>query len=321
MSDTVENGTRRVVAGRSRIYYDGYWIRHYDPPTDSLAARKHLIEGLTRRTFHLTEAGINTPGEKLEMARDAWQRETDPARKRVNAAMLAGALFNRATDIFTALVDLVAKGVEIRNDNELMTRCGNYFQEALQLAGEVRHYSGHEGIDELWGEPLKAFTMPIDRFYESRYVKIAQTMREIDRVAASLIELLELLPAFRNVGALLLELATAARQECETMKSDPDIFQVWPRFVAASEAIETFEPIPLTGADESLRFLDGGKLLREGKDVITYLAGARVPMHKTTGAFLDGCKDYRSRLRMQCSNPDRTAEPTALSDAESGTAQ
>ena len=34
----------------------------------------------------------------------------DPARKRVNGAMLAGALFNRAADIFTTVVDLADKG-------------------------------------------------------------------------------------------------------------------------------------------------------------------------------------------------------------------
>ena len=32
-------------------------------------------------------------------------------------------------------------------------------------------------------EPLKAFLMPIRDFYQSRYIKIAQTMRDIDRVA------------------------------------------------------------------------------------------------------------------------------------------
>ncbi|MGC4093589.1 MAG: hypothetical protein QM756_37965 [Polyangiaceae bacterium] len=37
----------------------------------------------------------------------------------------------------------------------------------------VLHRSGEEGIDELWGEPFKAFAFPIEEFYKSRYIKIA----------------------------------------------------------------------------------------------------------------------------------------------------
>jgi hypothetical protein len=287
-----DNGTKRTIAGKSCIYYDGYWIRHYVPPEDTLMARKHLILGLTRRTFHLTEPGINTPGEKLEMARAAYEAETDSARKRVKAAMLAGALFNRATDIFTKLVDLVSKGVQINTDNELMVQCGKYFQEALSLARNVRHYSGHEGIDELWGEPLKAFTMPIDRFYESRYIKIAQTMQDIDRIAHRLVKLCAGEAAFEGVEPLILGLATAARLECETMKSDPVIFDVWPRFVTAAEALENFRPKPPKDAQASRRAAEITELLKEGKKVVTYLAGARVPMRKSTDAFLQKCDAY-----------------------------
>ena len=39
---------------------------------------------------------------------------------------------------------------------------------------------GEEGIDELWGEPFRAFSIPVEDFYESRYIKIGQIMRDID---------------------------------------------------------------------------------------------------------------------------------------------
>ena len=90
-----DNGTQKTVDGQRFIFYDGYWIRYYQPPADSLVARKNLIESLTRRTFHHTEHGINTPGHALEAARRAYEKQTDARQKRVNAAMLAGALFNR----------------------------------------------------------------------------------------------------------------------------------------------------------------------------------------------------------------------------------
>jgi len=297
-SQRPENGTLKTIKGVPSIYYDGYWIRYYEPPTDSLIARKKLIESLTRRTFHHTEPGINTPGENLELARKAYDREADPRKKRVNGAMLAGALFNRATDIFREVVELSAKGVQISDENELMRECAECFREALEIGKCVRHYSGEEGIDELWGEPFKAFTMPMDQFYHSRYIKIAQAMRAIDTVINKLKSIFTPRAEFAAAMPLLSELSDAAKREAETMRTDPDIFEVWPRYVAASDAIDDFQP----GVDDNeltdsvfRRIYDGVQLLRQGKNVITYLSGARVPMPKTTAEFLAKCDEYQAK--------------------------
>ena len=139
MSASIHNGSRKDINGRPHIYYDGYWIRYYAPPEETLAAKRDLLLSLTRRTFHHTEPGINTPGQKTEVARASYEAEQDPARKRVNAAMLAGALFNRATDIFTSIVDLESQGIEVHQDNELMRECSECFSEALELGKQVRH--------------------------------------------------------------------------------------------------------------------------------------------------------------------------------------
>ena len=64
--------------------------------------------------------------------------------------MLAGALFNRATDIFTNVVELAERGVFLSPTSDLMRKCGRCLKEALDLGEQVKHYSGHEGIDELW---------------------------------------------------------------------------------------------------------------------------------------------------------------------------
>jgi len=297
-SQRPENGTVKRVKGVTSIYYDGYWIRYYEPPADSLVARKRLIESLTRRTFHHTEPGINTPGENLELARAAYERETEPRKKRVNAAMLAGALFNRATDIFTEVVQLTTKGVQISQENELMRECAVCFEEALEIGKCVRHYSGEEGIDELWGEPFKAFTMPLEQFYQSRYIKIAQTMRAIDAIIDKLKGIFGRHPEFQALPELLEELCDAAKREAETMRSDEAIFEVWPRYVAAADALNEFQPGVDDGSlsdAEFRRIYDGMLLLRRGRDVITFLSGARVPMPKTTAEFLARCDDYQAR--------------------------
>ena len=293
---TPRNGTRRRIDGKECVFYDGYWIRYYPLPEESLAAKKQLIDQLTRRLFHHTELGINTPGDRLDLARAAYERETDPQRKRVCGAMLAGALFNRATDIFTTIVDLAEKGVETSHDNELMRVCEQCFFEALTLGKTVKHYSGQEGIDELWGEPLKAFSMSMADCYESRYAKIAQTMRDIDRIAGALDDLFGGDERLRGARPLLHAFAQAAKQVTETMRTDPATFDVWPEFVACGERLLDFRP-PAPGRENGegaqRRIEDGLRLLREGRDLLTYLAGARVPMPKSTGEFLDRCRRYR----------------------------
>ena len=180
MLQEVANGTIRQIDGLDRIYYDGYWIRYYDVPSN-LAYKKSLIDQLTRRVFHHVEPGINTPGNKLEEVRSKYESEANSSRKRVLAAMLAGALLNRGADILTRIVELEQIGVSIKPDNELLRECGLCFMGALEYGKYIRVKHGREGLEELWGEPFRAFTTPVERFLESRYIKIAQTMHEIDQ--------------------------------------------------------------------------------------------------------------------------------------------
>ncbi len=288
------NGARRSEDTIEYVFYDGYWIRYYAPLEDTLANRKRLIDSLTRRAFHHTEAGINTPGKSLDLARAAYESETDPQRKRVNAAMLAGALFNRATDLFTSIVDLGELGVQVSHSNELMRECSDCFQEALTLGKQVKHHSGCEGIDEVWGEPFKAFTMPVGDFYRSRFVKIAQSMRDIDLVADCMIEVFCGRALFAEIRELIVDYATAARQIAETMKKDPVIFHVWPNFVALGEQLDAFKPALAEDSDQMLRMrvAYGRDLIQEGRRLIGYIASARVPMPKSSQAYIEKCQRY-----------------------------
>ncbi|MCP4486701.1 MAG: hypothetical protein GY820_05180 [Gammaproteobacteria bacterium] len=296
MKDRIENGTRRVIHELEYIYYDGYWIRYYQPLEDSLANRKRLIDSLTRRAFHHTEAGINTPGSCLEQARADYEAQTNPQRKRVNAAMLAGALFNRATDLFTSIVDLAELGVKVSRSNELMRECSASFQEALELGRQVKHYSGCEGIDEIWGEPFKAFTMTPADFYQSRFIKIAQSKRDIDTISKCMIDTFCQSVLFADLHQSIVEFGEAAKNVSETMKADAIIFQVWPNLVALTEVLEDFHPKVCEDAEQLLhmRAAQGRALLQEGKRLIGYIAGARVPMPLSTRAYLKKCGQYEA---------------------------
>ncbi|MCB1958981.1 MAG: hypothetical protein KDE68_00380 [Rhodocyclaceae bacterium] len=306
MSEQPPEGTRSIINGRLRVQYGGFWIKVYDPPEDTLAAKKKLIEALTRRLFNHVEHGINIPGKRLDEARAAYENETNPELKRIKGGMLAGALFNRAADIFTKLVDLQAMGVDIEQDNPLMRQCGGCLQKALELGKLVNHLSGEEGIDELWGEPFRAFSIPIDAFYESRYIKIAQTMRDIDRLAHTLVETFADNPAFKHIGPLILLYADAARAKCETLRTDPGIFNIWPAFVVAGEKLSRFSPtLPARASRAQLRMAEEGlEVLCGGTDLVTYITRARVPMPLSTKQFIDRCNSYRERWSSRDCNPE-----------------
>ena len=299
MVEHIENGTRREIDGTTRVHYDGYWIKCYEPPADSLDAKRRLIEALTRRLFNHVEHGINIPGVRLDEARAHYDGETDPERKRVKGAMLAGALFNRAADIFTKAVELQALGVEIAPDDALMRQCGQCLTEALEFGRLVRHRGGDECIEEMWGEPFKAFSIPVEDFYESRYIKIAQTMRDIDRIAAALIEALGGCGMFPDAEPRLHELARTARIKCETLRTDPDIFDVWPDFVVAAERLQACEPrVPRqAGRAQARNATKGRRLVRDGITLVTHIVRARVSMPKSTEEFLHRCQRFANLYR------------------------
>jgi hypothetical protein len=290
-----ENGTIAEVDGRTCIQMDGYWIKYYEPPPESLAAKKALIEALTRRLFNHVEHGINIPGIRLAEARAAYERETDPERKRVNGAMLAGALFNRAATIFTKLVELQADGVEVEPDDALMHECGDYLLQALELGRLVRHRGGDEGIDELWGEPFKAFSQPIATFYQSRYLKIAQTMRDIDRITATLATTFEGSHQLPALKPLLEELGECAKRKCEILRTDPDVFSVWPAFVVTSEKLRNVQPrLPAAPTLAQIHEAqESNRILKAGTALIKHIVRARVPMPKSTRELIDQCDQFR----------------------------
>src|SRR5947207_10135594 len=123
-----------------------------------------------------------------------------------------------------------------------MRQCGEYLKEALELGKMVLHRSGEEGIDELWGEPFKAFAYPIEDFYESRYMKIAQTMRAIDLVGNELVATFGPLAMFAGIENEIREFVAVAKVKSETLQTDADIFDVWAAFVASSERLGCFRP-------------------------------------------------------------------------------
>ncbi len=290
----IRNGTKREIDGKPCVYYDGYWIRSYHLNNNSFADKKMMIDLLTRRVFHHVEQGINTPSNRLDEIRVIYEAEDDPARKRVKGAMLAGSLLNRGRHILTVIVELEEAGVKIESSNELLRECGRCFMEALELGKNIKLGDGGEGIDELWGEPFRVFTLPIEEFYESRYLKVAQTMSEIDQVAISTKSVICQFEKLTHIKIKLKELADTTKLACETIRNDPVIFDVWPRYIAAKEAYEDCMhdlsdykkegdyPLPLNAY----------RLVKEGGQLLVKLATLRVPIPNSVKDFTQRCNDF-----------------------------
>jgi hypothetical protein len=294
MTNEVENGTTQEIDGKSCVYYEGYWIRSYHLHQDSYADKKQMIDQLTRRVFHHVEQGINTPSNRLDEIRAIYEAEDDPARKRVKGAMLAGSLLNRSRQILTAIVDLEDAGVKIETSNELLRECGRCFIEALGLGKNIKLADGGEGVDELWGEPFKVFSMPIEDFFQSRYIKISQTMSEIDQVANAICSIVGQVESFSEITNKILELAAMAKMTCETIRNDPAMFDVWPRYIAAKEEYEESLNKPSLDKDnmENLRTLDGYRLIKDGGVILIKLATLRVPIPDSVRMFTRRCADF-----------------------------
>jgi hypothetical protein len=301
------DGTERVIEGRRRSYFGGYWIKVYPVPEDSLIEKQRLIAALTRRLFNHVEHGLYVPGMRLEEARRAYEGEADNEKKRIKGGMLAGALFNRAADILTKLVELQALGVEIAVNDPLMRRCGQHLQEALSLGTSVRHRTGEEGIDELWGEPFKAFAYPIKDFYRSRYVKLSMTMRCIDDIVLGATPALEDCPGMSGVGARVRELADAAKDYAQSLRSDAEVFDSWSTLAVAHEHLTSYRAkLPKKSLPRARELaLEGEELAREVSKLIFHIARARVPMPKSAAALCLRCRDLSERAR---SVPPREVE-------------
>jgi hypothetical protein len=289
MTKSIKNGSKRTIKGKPCVYYDGYWIRRYEQDQDTLADKKRTIDQLTRRVFHHVEAGINAPGYLLDKIEAIYEQETDPARKRVKGAMLAGASLNRGRDILTRIVELEESGVKIETDNELFHMCGQCFTKALKLGKNIKLASGEEGLDELWGEPFKVFSLPMEDFFRSRYIKVAQTMSQIDQITDVIKNITKSMPILKPVKPILIELCESAKLACETLRSDSEIFEVWPRYVAAREKFEAFSPdIPEDLNEEDyFKYQCATVLIQEGGNLLTGLSTVRVPMPKSVKNFID----------------------------------
>ena len=119
-------------------------------------------------------------------------------------------------------------------------------------------------------------------------------MHNIDNIAESLKEILAPLSTFNDSEDFIDRFATAAKYECETMRSDAsNNFMVWPQFVSAGEELVEYTGHPYNDpAMPAWLHSTGLKLVYDCKSLIEWVALARVPMPASTALFHNSCTEF-----------------------------
>jgi hypothetical protein len=127
------------------------------------------------------------------------------------------------------------------------------------------------------------------------------TMRAIDSVGEALLATIAVLSPFVTLSPVVDDFVRTAKLKTETLRTDPEVFEVWSSFVVASEILCGFQPIALGGPGSVDSQVCGqfSELLREGSAIVSSMARARVPMPKTTQAFLDRCEALAQAARIK----------------------
>jgi hypothetical protein len=121
---------------------------------------------------------------------------------------------------------------------------------------------------------------------------MAQAMRDIDRIAEMMAATFTV-PMFPGIEPVIRDFARAAREKVETLRTDPDIFDIWAELVAAGERLASFTPVLSAGGEHEQRVASfGTQLICNGRALIFHITRARVSMPKSTREFVDRCATY-----------------------------
>ena len=119
-------------------------------------------------------------------------------------------------------------------------------------------------------------------------------MKNIDDIAFYMVTCFDQDQRFGGITELILEYAEVAKRKCQTLRTDPDVFDEWANFVVAGEAITTFEPnLPTTPTPEQIyQAGDASRLLVNGVKLIAFVTRARTPMPKSSEMYRAECTRY-----------------------------
>jgi hypothetical protein len=121
-------------------------------------------------------------------------------------------------------------------------------------------------------------------------------MRGIDEIAEAIYATFSGQPLYPGIEPVVWTFARAAKINCETLRDDADIFEVWSDFVVAGEKLCSYGPE--RGKNEAERQLleRGQRLLTNAREIVLAITRARVPMPKSAVTFIERCRAYKLAL-------------------------
>ncbi len=122
-------------------------------------------------------------------------------------------------------------------------------------------------------------------------------MSEIDKITSAICTVTIGDGAFSDVNNKILELGIMAKMTCETIRTDPVMFDVWPSYIAAKEEYEDSLNSLLTDINDkkNIQFMYAYRLIKEGGVLLIKLATLRVPIPASVRSFTNRCKDFTEK--------------------------
>ena len=123
-------------------------------------------------------------------------------------------------------------------------------------------------------------------------------MSEIDRITDSLLQIIDTQEQFESARPAMEELCVTAKLACETIRTDPVNFDIWPRYVAAKESMEDYISSYMEKLADNNHVLQRRviEMIRDGSALIISLATVRVPMPKSTEQILEECRQLGKNI-------------------------
>ena len=136
-------------------------------------------------------------------------------------------------------------------------------------------------------------------------------MRAIEQIRDRMVATFAREPMFAGIEPRLRDFGRAAMVNCETLRTDSDIFDIWASLVVAGEHLAAFQPRVPSGAPAEVRRRAslGVDLVRKGQDLAFHITRARVPMPKSMRDYFEQCDAFSEVSGDRLREPER-AETT-----------
>ena len=285
---------KRTIDGQERVHYYGYWVKTYPVPADTLYAKKELIAALTRRLFNHTETPVERAGYSPRRSaprllrgngstapprqgRDAGGRVVQPCHGHLHPSWWRS---RRSASRSCPTMPSCSSA-------------GNICRKHWNSASWCCTVAAKKASTSCGASPSRRSCCP------SRISTRAATSRSRKRCGTSTVSPTLVTTFVDLTPSPASRRAVGVRAGGEDQERDPAH-----RFghLRRMDHVRRVRRAPVRVRAELVReaaprahqeVADARRLIAQGKDLITYITRARVPMPKSTREFIERCERFR----------------------------